>query len=188
MITELFIWTNALLLKNKRYREIHDILHTRYFVKSKFRDDDKPFGVFRFYIEALESRKNRLNLNRTSLTADKLVERSIHNGRNYKELLLDTDLILYYVAKSVEPREWEIEWFPATYIYKRECGKIDVLQRMKRKKHFDEIKCIFNVDSVEEMKSLIETKMNEGGRGYNGIFGTIPRITNSIQVEEIAMY
>lgn len=188
LITELFVWTNAFLLKNKRYKEVHDILHTRYFVKSKFRDEDKPFGVFRFYLEVLENRSNRLSLRRTSITADKLVERSIYNCRNHKELLLDTDLILHYVAKTIEPHNWETEWFPATYIYKNEYGKIDILQRMKRKKHFDGIKCIFNVDSLEEMKVLIETKMKEGERGYNGIFGTIPRITTSIQVEEIAMY
>lgn len=188
LITELFIWTNALLIKNKKYKEMHNILYTRYFVKSKSTAGDKPFGVFRFYLQMLESRKNRLNLRRIGITADKLVERSIHNGRNYKELLLDADLILYYVGKTIEPNNWETEWFPTTYIYKKEYEKIDILQKMKRKKHFDDIKCIFNVNSKEEMKSLIETKLSGGERGYSGDFGIIPLIRTSIQVDEIAMY
>lgn len=183
LITELFIWTNILLLKYKRYKVISEILHTKYFVKSKFSKESIYYSDLRFYVESLEFRNSRLKLNRLCINADKLVERAEYNGKNYKELLIDIDLILYFVSKSMFAKMYE--WYPTTYIYKDRYSSIDCMAKMVRKKHFEEIKVIFNINTVEEMQQLIKDKLSNQERGLPNSFGYIPNITGSVNIEEI---
>ena len=183
-ITELFLWTNLLLFNYRRFSIIKEILNTKYFVKSKYNSEPKCFWDFRFYLAFLESRNNRLDMRRVSLTADKLIERSIYNGKNYKRLLIEVDLLLYYISK-IKSDDYRM-WFPVTYIYKEEFSKIEIIAKMARKKYFDQIKVIFNVDDKEDMKLLIKNKLGKSDRGFQNTFRDIPMIEESIKIEEIA--
>lgn len=187
LITELFIWTNIILLKHKKYELIKEILYTRYFVDSKFERGKKHFSQFRFWLQNVEARSNRLGLNRLSITADKLIERVEYKNKNYKNELVDTDLILYYVSK-ISGNGYMEEWFPITYIYKNEFGKISLIEKMARKKHFDAIKIIFDVENKEELITAINEKLSERERGYHNSFSSIPLIQDSINLDEIGMY
>lgn len=187
LITELFIWTNIILLKHKKYELIKEILYTRYFVYSKFESGKKHFSQFRFWLQNVEARSNRLGLNRLSITADKLIERVEYKNKNYKNELVDTDLILYYVSK-ISGNGYMEEWFPITYIYKNEFGKISLIEKMARKKHFDAIKIIFDVENKEELITAINEKLSEREQGYHNSFSSIPLIQDSINLDEIGMY
>lgn len=183
-ITELFIWTNLLLFKYKKFDVIKELTSTKFFVKSKFNTKAKYFQEFRFYLNIMNYRKQRLNLRCLSLTADKIVERSEYNNKDYKKLLVEIDLLLYYISQT---KSYEINiWYPVTYIYKQEFSAVEIIAKMIRKKYFDDIKCIFNVEDRESMKELIESKMSEPTRGFQEDFGYIPTIQSSINVEEIA--
>lgn len=182
-ITELFIWTNLILYKYRRFDIIKELLHTKYFVKSKYRNDSKYFSDFRFWLEGLEHRNNRLELNRLSLTADKLVERSNYNNRDYKVSLIEMDLLLHYVSKTKHGTMYG--WFPVTYIYKEEFSNIEIISKMVRKKYFEDIKKVFDVEDVDSMKSLIEQKLSERDSGFIGGFRSIPMLQSSINIDEI---
>lgn len=184
LITELFIWTNLLLFKYKKFNVIRELLHTKYFILSRFGNVSKDFSELRFYLEALEHRNKRLKLNRLSLTADKLVERSRYNNKDYKRLLVEIDLLLYYISKT-KPSEMYL-WYPVTYIYKEKFKSVDIIAKMVRKKYFEEIMCIFNVEDATSMKALITNKMSEQDRGFSGSFGSIPMLQHSIKIDEIA--
>ena len=114
LITEMFIWTNILLFKYKKYQIIHEILYNKYFIKSKFENETIPFINFRFYLSIIENRNSRLETKRICITADKLIERAQYNGKDYKESIIDIDLILNYISKSSEL--FGYSWFPVTYI------------------------------------------------------------------------
>ena len=114
LITEMFIWTNILLFKYKKYQIIHEILYNKYFIKSKFENETITFINFRFYLSIIENRNSRLETKRICITADKLIERAQYNGKDYKESIIDIDLILNYISKSSEL--FGYSWFPVTYI------------------------------------------------------------------------
>ena len=132
----------------------------------------------------MEYRNERLELRRLSLTADKLIERSEYHNKDYKKLLVEIDLLLYYISKTKS--NIPNIWYPVTYIYKEEFSSVEIISKMVRKKYFDDIKCIFNVDDRESMIELINSKMSQPDRGFSGGFRDIPMIQSSIKVEEIA--
>lgn len=186
LITEMFIWTNILLVKYRKYKIIYEIIYNKYFVKSKFKNEAITFVNFRFYLKVMEYRNNRLEANRVSITADKLIERAEYNNKDYRESIIDIDLILYYI--SISSNLFENSWFPVTYVYKQYFSKVEFIAKMARKKHFEEVKFLFNVNNVEEMKELINSKLLNSETGFSNSFETIPRITTSIKVDDISKF
>ncbi|MCT4594183.1 MAG: TIR domain-containing protein [Anaeromicrobium sp.] len=190
-INEIFLYTTVILIENEMFEKLNTILSTKYFVKSKYDyyENGASFTRFRFYIASLdEGRKKRLNSNKISITAQLLVDRSKVNGKDYKENLLDADLLLHYISdiKNKEDSGYGRCWFPTTYVYKG-YRKINLLKKIVRKKHFDKVKLLFNVDKSEDMKELV-TNYKVAYRGYDSCFESIPNISNYINVDEIAKY
>ncbi|MBN1078073.1 SEFIR domain-containing protein [Clostridium botulinum] len=183
-ITETFIWTNLMLFKYKKYKIMHDILHTNYYVETKQGDNKKSFESFRFWLSYLE--ENQIgNSKKLSICADKLVERAVYNNKNYKNELIDIDILLHYISEGTG-RSWP--WFPVTYVYRQEFSKMKLIEKMERKKYFDEIKILFDVENEQEMKELIEQKLSKSERGYQNSFSNIPTIKESINIDEIGKY
>lgn len=187
-ITELFLYTVIILIDNNLYKELSIILSSKYFIRTNYEHDNElTFNRFRFYIRSLDSYRNsRLKQNRVSITADLLIQRSIINNKNYKEKLIDADLLLYYIS-TFKPNKNEYEkWFPTTYIY-NEYRKVDILKRLVSERHFSKVKCIFNVSTKEEMRVLFET-YKESQRGYSSSFESIPSISYHIKLEEVCSF
>lgn len=181
-ITELFLWINLILIKYKKYKMINEILHTKYFIKSKYNNTPIEFGKFRFYLEGVEYNNIRLEKRRLSITADKLIERAIYNGKSYKDQIVDCDLILYYISKTKNDL-----WFPITYVYKECHNNIEFISKMIRKKHFEETKILFNINTVDEMKKLINDNLMNADQGFrNSFYSSIPIFTKNIEIEDIA--
>ncbi|UYZ34151.1 TIR domain-containing protein [Clostridium beijerinckii] len=185
-MTELFIWTNVLLFKYKKYQIIKEILYTRYYIKSRFGSDKCHFSKFRFWLNYLESNQNSPTKYH-SIMAEKIIRRSNYKNKDYRDEIIETDIILSYISK-ISGYDVSWHWFPLTYAYKREYSKIKIIEKMERKKYFDEIKTLFNVTTKEEMKKLIEEKLSEVEQGYTGSFRSIPLITQSINVDDIGKY
>lgn len=186
-INELFLYTCSILIKNELFVKLNDLLSTKYFLKTNYGEKDAFFTQFSFYIRSLdELRKKRLNSNLISITAQLLVDRSKVNGKEYKDNILDTDLLLYYISKIKFDNNI---WFPTTYIYKEEYKKIDLLKRLVRKKYFNKVKILFNVNTLEEMKELIKNNHEiVRERGYPTSYNSIPFISDHVSVDEIAKY
>lgn len=183
-ITELFLYTSTILIKNNMFKELNILLSTKYFVKLNNESKNGiDFTSFMFYYESLDVyRKQRLNLNRLSITADLLVERSVINNKSYKEELLETDLLLYYISLIKFNGDFSC-WFPTTYIY-LDYQQVNLLRKLVSKRYFEKIKVLFNVNTEDEMKLVIENSKNHV-RGYSNSFGHIPSIQNYIKPEEI---
>jgi hypothetical protein len=187
LITELFIWTNVLLYKYKKYEIMKEILYTKYFVKSRLDANKKHFFKFRFWLEFIEASQNS-NPKRLSIMADKIIERSDYKDKNYKDQIVEMDILLSYISRvNGNSDAWEY-WFPVTYIYKNEFSRIRIIEKIERKRSFDETKILFDVNTKEEMKKLIEEKLSQNERGYDNSFSYIPAITQSINVDDIAKY
>ena len=173
-----------IFIDNSRFNDLDILLSSKYFVTTKYRkyEGGLIFSDFRFHIQSLDQRNNRLSLRRLSVTADLFIQRSSLFNKSYKEKLLDTDILLHYIS-SFKFGEEHKTWFPTTYIY-NEYSKSDLLRRLVSIRHFNKIKVLFGVKNITEMKVLVENFQNPY-RGYNSGFESIPNIKEFINPEEI---
>lgn len=182
LTTELFLYASVILLKARKYVELSQLLNADYYVG---KEGVKDYTNFRFYIASFEIRKKRLNSNKISLQADKLVNRS---SEKYKSDLISTDMLLHIISKVtiVNADQWKFSWFPVTYIYLREQLNLIVkpLVKLNSRAHFENIKILFNVHDIEEFRIKVDSL--EPDKGYSDSWlRYVPSIKTFIKVEDI---
>ena len=165
IIHELFLNTIAVLLKFEKFESASYLLNQKYYVSqnSLYGETLKSFTVFREYLKSLEHRNNRLSLNRLSLRADFLKERTESSGLDFRNIM-QADFICFLNAELNEKGDLYSGWYPDTLLYIiRSYNAIEIFARAQSKNYFDKMKCILNIESVEELKKLI-TEFKEGKR------------------------
>ncbi|QDX94711.1 TIR domain-containing protein [Brevibacillus laterosporus] len=186
-VHELFLYTCMILLDKKNYGELYQLLVTEYYLKTQYNQKTpETFTKFRFYLRSInEIRNQRLEMRKYSLQAQYLIERC--TLRNYsKQQLVATDKLLYYWSIIlIEDTDYDPKWFPITYIYGGH-QKIELLQKLRSKKHFERIKVLFNVINAEELVSIIENFDNKYREGY-GSANSIETIAYHIKPDDICV-
>lgn len=190
-VMELFLYTNMILLKNNSYKNVSILINNKYFVSTGFSFDDKPNSFKVFHCGELRSlvyRNKRLNARRVSYTTDILMERAICHGIDYKEQIIETDLLLYYISHLMTHNIYQC-WFPMTHIYIADIYrfKINILKRLISKRHFEKVKVLFNVNTIEELKQLFNSfseDINQNMR-YPGSWGYVSELSQHINYDEI---
>ncbi|WP_077913027.1 TIR domain-containing protein [Listeria riparia] len=150
MMHEAFLIIIVYLVKYKNYIEIGNILNSKFYYKGVRRD--VAYGYIRFKSDSLSSRNTRLKLNRISIHGDILKKR--FSPKFFEELTV-ADLLLYYVP-ILNPIQYPQGWWPVTALYADE-NNITLFRKLKSKHHFEQMKCIFNIDS-EEFKNKLRTE------------------------------
>jgi len=183
-LLEIFLYTVVILLKNEEYSSLNILLNSPYFVKHRFGSNDghSSFSIFRFNVDSMECRNKRLELKKYSYTAQMLIDRSSVNNIDYKNDLIEADMLLYYISCFKGGK-----WFPTTYVYKDEYTKIDILRRLISNRHFEKTKILFNVITQEELKKLFngfDENENKYYR-YPNSWSTIPSIKWQINPDDI---
>lgn len=182
---EIFLSTITQLFSNKRYNEIDRLLGNTYFVEKHGAIREYNFAYFRFHLRILdETRNNRLKLNRVSITADMLTARAKTYSEKFKVQFIDTDILLHYISKARNISKSGFIWFPATYIYK-DGNSIEWLSRLKSKEYSLKFLRVFDVNSIAELKKLIN-EFTHSYRGYDKAFESIVPIQEYIDAEQIA--
>lgn len=182
LITELFILTATIMIRHKMYGELAQFINAEYYVVSNRRSEPVDFTRFRYHLQSLEYRNQVLKLQRLSVQADLIVQRS---SDRFKKDMLEADMLLYYISKIKQSDKEDFYpriWFPITYIYNRETP-IKTLSKLKSKAHFEKVKILFNVESVDQLKKRIDDFQSD--RGYSNAFESIPSITDYIKPDDI---
>lgn len=93
------------------------------------------------------------------------------------EYLIDADLLCCYVS-FLNKEEYENEfWFPYTYVNKGRGTSFGIFRKLTSKKYFEEVKGIFNVETIEEFKTkVISTNDSYLGRGQMRLNNTIEHV------------
>jgi hypothetical protein len=103
------------------------------------------------------------------------------------EAIHETDLILHIVLQL---RAERFEWFPRTSAYGSRFSKIEFFGRLVSRNHFEKVKVLFDVKTVEEFKALVEqcvARNNADRQNYSSVWEfNIPRVENVIDVQNIA--
>jgi hypothetical protein len=185
---ELMLSFITVLFRLRRYPDAAHFIHTPYF----FRNDTcelKEGGVemFNRYARSLEEfRNNRLGIQRVSVSADLIKSRATHKEARF-DGIYDADLILHFILQL---RGGRFDWFPRTSAYGGRFSKIEFFSRLVSRNHFEKVKVLFEVQTVEEFKALVEqcvARNNADHQNYSGLWNfSIPRLENIIDVQNIA--
>jgi len=151
---ELVLYLIAVLIKQSKYDEAAFFINAPYFFRSRNSSELAHLGIeiFNRYLPSLdETRNKRLNLRRVSVTADQIKARANRKDINFNDLI-QADLVIYYIT---ELRTGGRPWFPRTSVFNSRGYGIEIFERLVSLQHFEKIKKLFNVKTVEELKKMI---------------------------------
>jgi hypothetical protein len=160
IIHELFLYLIASLLKYECFEAVSYLLRHHYYVEKEYSygtDKTVLFDIFRPYLKSLEHRNNRLKLNRLSIHADLLNQRSKISGIAFHQLM-QADFVLF-IRSSLDYLREEIyqTWWPITLVYiERHRGAFEIFARSQSKEYFNKVKGLFDVKNKEEIDPMIQ--------------------------------
>ena len=101
--------------------------------------------------------------------------------------ICNADLVLYQLATILTPftenKSSFPKWFPTTYVYHN--GTQQIWHKLKSRKCCLKIAPLFGVNSISELKSIVQQSPNRQDIHYPGSFKCAPGILSSISVNDI---
>lgn len=167
---ELFLYLIAILIKLKKYDALAYFVNSQYFYRCPDSSELIYNGIeiFNHYLPSLdEIRNKRLELRRVSVTADLIKSRATRKDVDFKDVI-QADLVAFY---TTELRGGHFRWFPRTSVYNARWGSgVELFDRLVSKQHFEKIKNLFGVKTIDELKGMItkyiERSQEEERQGY----------------------
>lgn len=163
---ELFLYLVAILIKHEKFSEVNLLLNQEYYVSGQSdygKDVMVGYDTFRAHLTSLEHRNARLKLNRLSLHADLLEQRSKHSGIEFRHLM-QADFILF-MRSEVQQSDFYSRWFPDTLVYiGRFHSALEVFARSSSKSYFEKSKCILGIDKPSDLNELMEAYKTDRNR------------------------
>ena len=187
LVYELFLTMSTLLIDNEKYDELGYILHTPYIVYSYNQNDYIQLNFINFCSTASSLnhyRIKRLKIKRPNLYAELVKKRFELKNIEFGDLAR-TDAILYYISciNAKHGRNSRV-WLP--YLSIGEIRKIPFLLKLKSQSHFDKVKIVLNVNSVDEIIEkydfMDKTEIHDA---INRSFFNIPYLDHIIKSHEI---
>ncbi|CCQ64760.1 MULTISPECIES: SEFIR domain-containing protein [Crocosphaera] len=154
---ELFLYTITSLIKSKQYKIIDYFLTEKYICHSLSENKIENYCQFNQYIRVLDQyRKQRLKLNRISITADTLHDSADIKGISFDDIM-QTDFILC-LRSILNSSDYYERWFPFCLVYKgRWNGKpFKIFLRAESNRYFDVVKQLLKVSSKQELYEKLE--------------------------------
>jgi hypothetical protein len=154
-MTELMIYTVSILYKYKQYNAIKGLVKNHYLVKGdNDREIDGPIGVFNSYPRLLGELPIPSSGQKFISNAGQLIiERANYKGITSNDLV-QADFLLYFLSYSFDKLEDFFEWHAPTAPY-FSTQRIEFMTKLKSKRFFENIKLMFDVSDVSEMKKLV---------------------------------
>jgi hypothetical protein len=158
-IRELFMHQIAFFIQKQNFVAIEYLLYTPFIIYDTKYNQTKVYNyeVIRRYLESLNLRNKRLSLNRLSLMADILKERTSDSLSDF-EKLKEADLLLYYIS-IMNVKEFSKYgghyWYPETLISYN--TKYALFEKMKSMRFFEKVKILFKVNSAQELSLKISS-------------------------------
>lgn len=188
---EIIIYILTILYQLKRYEVIYRLMKTTYFpestsnyVRSGIRLDD-----FFENLDSLQRRNTRLELNRSSLRADLLMQRaSIPDLSIDFSMIRFTDSLIFMLSEWFFKKQGEyLYWYPVTLVYNN--YNFDYLQIKKylvSKSRYEVISELFgNISMAEFIKRYDELTELVRPENRNFLFGALPSLCTIIKRDEL---
>jgi hypothetical protein len=158
VIHELFLYVLAIFVKYERFEQANYLMTQQYYLpgNSEYgKNEMLSFIAFREHIKSLEYRNQRLKLNRLSVRADMLEQRSKTSGIDFR-YLMQADFVLFMRADREDEDSFS-RWWPETLLYVgRYHSAFEIFARAVSKSYFDRMKCLLAVTDVNDLKEQVE--------------------------------
>lgn len=191
IIHELFLYAIACLIEHERFNSAGYLLRQRYYVESNAeygKNSMVPFTIFGQYMKSLEHRNSRLKLNRRSIRAELLIQRSKISGiRELRLMQADFVLFLRDAFESMQSGSRQ-EWWPGTLIYlERYEGSFEIFARAQSVEYFNKLKYAFDIQNKEDFRLLLEAIYNKKLHWLdNELSSYVPEISKLVGFETMA--
>jgi hypothetical protein len=122
-----------------------------------------PFTYFNGHPRSFGYRNKRLNLNRLSLIADVLKERSKRYDLPFIDIM-QADFVLFLRAE-LHPTKVRDNWWPHTLVYAswRHTSPFEIFARSESKKYIENVKLVLGIKDKSDLVTLLED-FKEGKR------------------------
>lgn len=157
LATEIFIYTITLLIEYKKYVTAGYLLNNKYAFENGYGEINYlSFGsLFNLNIHVIEETRNRrLNYRKVSLAAMLIKDRATLKGLDI-DVLAQTDALLHY-SSLLNFNSLRENWIPKLLPYRTIYNRPRLIQMMKSKQKFENIKHFWGVHTKEEFFKKIE--------------------------------
>jgi hypothetical protein len=158
IVHELFLYVIAILLKSEQFEQANIFLTQQYYMAGNAeygKDVMVRFDIFGEHVKSLEIRNNRLKLNRSSVRADLIEQRSKGSGLEFRHLM-QADFTIFMRAE-IDTSSPSVGWWPETLVYIGYTqSAFEIYARSESRQYFNRVKCILGIDSPLEINDLLE--------------------------------
>jgi TIR domain len=156
LVHELFLYVLAIFLNRDRLVQAQYLLEQQYYFDKNSGDDRSvmvSYIVFRKYLQSLDTRNQRLNLQRQSLRSDLLKERCNGTGIEFRDLM-QADFVAFMRAE-IEAKSDYCKWYPETLLYLGHFNSaFEIFARSVSKDYFNRVKGLLAIESVKDLEDL----------------------------------
>jgi hypothetical protein len=158
IVHEFLLYFIAILIKQELFSSVDDFLAGGFYVKgvsSLSHEPIQPSSILFQSMQSLDARKQRLNLNRTSLHADIIRDRVPAVGITL-DSLMQADLVIFLrdAADSIKAKR-ENRWNPVSLIWSERSGQFEIFARSVSTKYFQRIAGMLGVADLDKFLSLL---------------------------------
>lgn len=141
----------ALLVKHRKLQALDALRQDSFIVREPNRDRVAGMEAFALWFDEIDDRRRRrLQLNRTSLTADLLKERE-HAAVSFR-CIQEADLLLFLIARFAGAR-----WYPRTLVYlKPYTEPFDLFLGAKSPRRFGVLRSLLGFGTLEDFAAAFE--------------------------------
>ena len=158
IIHELYLYAVACFIRHERFETAASLMGTGYYLPPDsvdYRANMKSFEVFCNPLESLWHRKQRLKLNRASLHADLLRQRSNQSGISFR-YLMQADFVLYLRSLHLVSENRYRLWKPETLLFSCNYPRVfEIFVRSQSAAYFNQVKVLLSVEDKSELGSTL---------------------------------
>jgi len=185
---ELFLYLTAVMIDKEKFKELGEILNSQFVIFNQrvLKTESYDFFLFNQDVESLNNLRNeRLQMRRLNLTADIIKQRADLSKYNF-EKLRECDVLLYFISLIQNESEVQLKWkgwIPHSTAYN--IFNLPLLERLISKRHFEKLKYLFAVTTVEELKLKVERINQIGADKIERVDYNFPNINRAFNVKTI---
>ena len=151
---ELFLYTLAAYIRAEEYDSANNLLTEPYYLPKNVdrgRSTTESFSIVRDHLRSLDYRNQHQKLNRLSLRADLLEQRSKSSGVPFRHVM-QADFVCFMRAELSGDRWWPETLLYATHHY----GPFELFARATSKAHLSKILPLLGATSLATIKAKLE--------------------------------
>ncbi|WP_396428628.1 SEFIR domain-containing protein [Limnohabitans sp.] len=163
IVHELFLYSLAILLRAERFDDATYLLAQPYYVPQnpeRGKSATTSFTVFREYTKSLQIRNERLKLNRVSLRADLLEQRSRSSSIQFRHVM-QADFVAFLRAELMHDNEYD-RWWPETLMYaERQYGPFEIFARAQSKQYLARVMPLLGISNLASLQNRLAQYQND---------------------------